>query len=119
MIRYMLDTYVEKFVADEISLDQLYTNFLVGLKTLSEAIAKRVEAQYKKSRLITPEQLIVVFRLIGYCIDKRIKDPEERRLLAMDIGAVIKGQTAGFGDGPRPDLGVHSAVALIDDAVDH
>jgi hypothetical protein len=119
MVRWMLEEFVGKYTRDEYSLEQLYTSFLVGLKTISEAIAKRLESKYKKDRLITPEQLVIIFRLIGDVLDKRISDPRERQLAAMDIAALVRGQSHLIYDKEygHPQLAETSAVAIIDDAV--
>jgi hypothetical protein len=118
-VRWMLDEFLLAYSDGTIPLETLYPNWLVGLESLSKAIERRVKAQYMKSRLITPEQLMIIFRLVGDILESRISDQGEKQLAAQDIASLIMGQ-GGILPHPHyqhPRLPETNAVRIIDSAI--
>jgi hypothetical protein len=121
ILRWIMAEFVQGYSEDQISLDQLYTNLLVGVETLSKAIQRRLDIQYRKERLVTPEQLMIIFRLIGSILDSRISNRQECLAAANDIAALIQGHAKILEqhqyEHPQIEMGAASAVEAISDVI--
>jgi len=94
----MLQEYLDAYTEGAISRDQLYTNLLAGVETLSRAVERREKVALARERAISPQELVTIITTLGDIVQRRVSNVRERQLVAKDFANLIQGRIRGLQD---------------------
>ena len=98
LVQWMLQEYLDAYAEGAISRDQLYTNLLAGVETLSRAVERREKVALARERAISPQELVTIITTLGDIVQRRVSNMRERQLVAKDFANLIQGRIRGLQD---------------------